>query len=187
MFCPKCKNYLDISRNTPIVIDKSTNDIIITDVSKIYDFANLEQTEQNYVITFSEDTLKKHPKFTKLSAINKKNILTFYEKYKKEDSNMYKKVYFSCNRCGYQSVIQPGTVIYSQDLERNNMLLTDEDYTLMTNDPTLPRTKDYICVNPKCISHDKKKYKDKEALLVRDPKTYRLTYVCSICHTNWTI
>jgi hypothetical protein len=196
MFCPKCKNYLDISRNAPIVVDKSTNSIIISEVSKIFDFVNtdttetiepIEITDQKYIVTFSEDMLKKYPKFVKTNAANKKKILAFYDKYKKEDINMYKKVYFICNRCGYQTIIQPQTILYSQDLDRNSLILTDDDYTLMTNDPTLPRTKDYVCINPKCITHDKKKYKEKEAILVRDSKTYRLTYVCCICHTNWTI
>ena len=44
MFCPKCKNYLDISRNAPIVVDKSTNSIIISEVSKIFDFVNTDTT-----------------------------------------------------------------------------------------------------------------------------------------------
>lgn len=185
MFCTKCKHYLDISR-VPTA-DKSSSDIIITDVSKMFDYVNSDDTEQHYIITFNVDVLKKHPKYTKANATNKKNILDFYEKFKKEDISMYKKVYFVCNKCGYQITIHPGTVLFSQDIERNNLLLTNEDYSLMLNDPTLPRTKDYICVNTNCISHDKKKFKDKEAVLIRDPKTYRLTYVCNICHTNWTL
>ena len=53
------------------------------------------------------------------------------------------------------------------------------------NDPTLPRTKDYICHNAKCISH--KNLENKEAIFFREGKSYITRYVCCNCHSNWVI
>jgi len=49
----------------------------------------------------------------------------------------------------------------------------------------LPRTKDFTCKNSNCITH--KDSKLKEAVFLKIPKSYNLTYVCTTCHYSWNL
>ena len=53
------------------------------------------------------------------------------------------------------------------------VISNDDDVKHRINDPTLPRTKDFICPNSKCISNTKKT--DKEVLINKEAVFYRPT------------
>ena len=67
--------------------------------------------------------------------------------------------------------------------DKINTIRTLEDNKLISMDPTLPRTKDYSCKNVNCVTH--KNIKDKEAVFLRIPKTYNLSYICTKCYYSW--
>ena len=67
--------------------------------------------------------------------------------------------------------------------DKANNIRRLDDNKLLALDPTLPRTRDYTCKNVNCITH---KSKDKkEAVFLRIPKSYNLSYVCTQCNYSW--
>ena len=178
-FCPECNFNLNI---TKILSKKTISNIINIDNSDT--FINLvlnnnSELENNIKILFSKNSLTVNPKFTKLNSKSKEQILKQYEKF---SSNIdVSNGYFICHNCGYYSNINPGTIIYSSG---SNKLEEKNNYSLLCQDKTLPRTKDYICVNKSCKSHDKSN--DKEAVFYRsNTHNYQLNYICCICKTHW--
>lgn len=96
---------------------------------------------------------------------------------------------FSCNNCGYSETINKSVKLYEIDFNKKNdnsdLDLDLEDLKILSNDPTLPRTKDYTCKNINCITqHDTL---NKEAIFFRDNNSYLVNYVCTVCNSKWTI
>ena len=93
---------------------------------------------------------------------------------------------FFCSNCGYKKKINDSLKLY--ELNKNNSiseLTTIEDNKILAQDPTLPRTKDYICKNINCISHKDKK--NREAVYFRDPKNFSINYICNVCYYKWEV
>ena len=59
------------------------------------------------------------------------------------------------------------------------------DNKLICKNPILPRTRDYTCKNPKCLTL--KDDSKKEAVFYKDENTYKTVYVCCNCFTNWSL
>ena len=60
-----------------------------------------------------------------------------------------------------------------------------ENNMILAQDPALPRTKDYSCKNLNCITHQDKK--SKEAVFYREPNSFKLNYLCTVCNFSWSI
>ena len=113
-------------------------------------------------------------------------------------SNMYKQIvkfqksvstfYLSCTNCSTTYFLEPGTMIDSINYEKS-AVITDDDVKIRNLDPSLLRTKDYICPNSKCITNTKSSDKDvminKEAVFYRSGKEYNIKYICCQCNTQW--
>ena len=96
------------------------------------------------------------------------------------------KINFFCNNCGYKKEISESLKLY--EINKNNnieKISSIEDNKILVQDPTLPRTKDYICKNINCISH--KNTKNKEAVYYRTQNSYTINYVCTVCFFEWQI
>ena len=66
-------------------------------------------------------------------------------------------------------------------------MLQDEETKIKCHDPTLPRTKDFICPNSSCVNNTDsiEILKNKEAVFYRNQTEYNLKYICCQCYTQW--
>ena len=175
-FCPKCKYSLDISRN--ISNDKTVK--IIT-APKIFINQILENKLSNIRINFTEKELKKEKEFNKLDSKNKQILL---DEFSNSLSNNINTAYFECKTCQYITQIKPGTIIYKSSKTISDKTINNFDK--YCSDKTLPRTKDFICPNAKCVTNKKSEMANKEAIFFRQKSnSYELTYLCCSCNTSW--
>lgn len=89
--------------------------------------------------------------------------------------------YFFCRNCSITVPIKPKTVIYVKHFSGENVE-DNPDYSLMTNDPTYPRTKNYICPNKVCSAN---KAGDKREAIITKNNVGQAVYVCTLCKFNW--
>ena len=175
-FCPKCDFKLDINKNIPI--DYKNNDKI--NISDINIFINLcinDELQINNKLNFTIKDLSNNNKFSSLSKELQNEIMN---KFKNNNNNHG---YLLCNNCQYITKLNNKTVIYHNVISDSNYN-HNIDYPYL--DKTLPRTKDFICPNKKCLSH--KNNSDKEAVFYRSMKnSYEIQYNCSTCNTKWNL
>jgi hypothetical protein len=142
---------------------------------------------------YNERDLLKHPDFQKLSSKNREMVLGAVQHMLPEESKKVKssasstagKLYYACNNCGYQTPLVAGTLVYKQNVVAATETVSDYDkYRSMTDDPTLPRTRNYTCPNKKCPS-----LKDPnlcESVAIRPSnRSYRLINICCACKHAW--
>jgi hypothetical protein len=142
-------------------------DIDNLDINKFFaspSFKKLKSDEKEYVYNKIQDILPK----------NKKKIM----KLTKND-NTSNLAFFVCANCSFTRKIEPGTLIFSRTSTAINYGV--DDYDDMENILTLPITRNYICPNDKCPSHED--YNKKEAVFFRVNNTYAVKYVCITCKT----
>jgi aspartate carbamoyltransferase regulatory subunit len=115
---------------------------------------------------------------TKIKAVNK----SFFSKDKQTaDVKNVSYSYFNCRYCSNYEKIIAGTLIYSKEYDTN--ITTDiVDYSLAVNDPTLSRTRNYICKNKKCVTH---KDPSKTEAVITKNTLGQIIYVCTVCVTDW--
>ena len=174
-FCPKCNFMLDICNNV------SSNLLIeIKSSEEFIDLLNnINELNFNYKIKFKLSDLQKNKNFNKLNDSDKNRILSNFNKLSKSNN-----ILFFCNNCNYIEPMENGKILFTSSYINNKINLANEKKIII--DPTLPRTKDFICPNKKCSSNLKKK-NNKEAIFYRpDPKSYKLIYVCVSCFQKWT-
>ena len=91
---------------------------------------------------------------------------------------------FNCLNCNNKSSINETIRLYNLDLQgESSNVWSFEDCKILSQDPILPRTKDYNCKNINCITHKSKDLK--EAVFLRMPKSFNLTYICATCYYSW--
>lgn len=74
---------------------------------------------------------------------------------------------FKCNNCNNIQPIKKTILLYNLNIEdKNTFPKTLENNEFICNDPILPRTHDYTCKNPNCITH--KNIKSKEAVFYKE-------------------
>ena len=175
-FCPKCNFILDISNKISSNILQEIN--TVEELIELVD--NDSDLDYNYKIKFKLNDLEKNKSFLKLNEKNKVNVLNNFNKIDNKNS-----FYFFCNNCNYIEPIKNGKILFSSSNNNSNNIHLPNDENIIL-DSTLPRTKDFICPNTKCITNSKKK-NTKEAIFFRpDPKSYKLMYICITCSQKWT-
>lgn len=181
-FCKKCNFVLNITKKQ--LSEDEKNHYKITTVESFLNYVKYNITEANQTIDMQIDreSLKE-----KLLTKFKKNPEKVEELIKQYEIISSKKnnfdVYLICNNCNSAYTINPKTVILKTNLGEVQFKEVNLDYK--TQDPTLPRTKDYICHNQKCPTH--KDLVNKEAVFFREGKGYLTKYVCCICKEAWVI
>ena len=188
-FCKYCKYSLNISK-TPLNTDEKVIYTIET-MDQYLNYLKNVSTEINHEIELKIDieTLK-----SKLMGKYKKNIKKVDELLKNYDSLKMKQdkthdtnIYFICQNCNSSFEIEPGTIILSTNLDVSNQQIQQYDLKFKILDPTLPRTKDFICVNKECNSN-KDEFLDtvnREAVIFRENKSFITRYVCTTCLSDW--
>ena len=196
-YCKYCQDLLkivknkDYDNNTLRKINKE--DIINILINKLNaKDGDYIDSEYNYQIDFSVDEIDS----ISISASNIKKLKMSKEEIKEEliilyneivkdnkDANLFNLV---CNNCSMTYYLRPGTIVDSVNLTDSNFV-QDEIPSIRVHDPTLFRTKDFTCVNRKCISNtdnSKKIQTEKEAVFYK-LNTHNIKYICSQCNTQW--
>ncbi len=78
--------------------------------------------------------------------------------------------------------MKPQTIIYTRSFSQNEEA-DAEDYSYAIHDPTLRRTRNYICPNEKCVTHNKPEIR--EAGLTKNLME-KIVYVCIPCGHHWS-
>ena len=186
-FCKYCNYTLNISK-TPLNSDEKVVYTIET-MDQYLNYLKNVSTEINHNIELKIDleTLK-----SKLMGKYKKNIkkveeiLKSYETLKnKQDSTQDTNIYFICQNCNSSFEIEPGTIILSTNFDESNQNIQQHDFSFMIEDPTLPRTKDYICPKKECESHKSENNIKREAVIFRESKSFITRYICTMCLSDW--
>jgi hypothetical protein len=118
----------------------------------------------------------------KINEVDKDLIRKFYKNNIKKNISKYNLV---CSTCGHEYILKPETIIYSLNFKNQHSTFNDDIEELVElkfNDPTLPRTKDYICQHSKCesnqVNFDTSK---KEAVMYRANRSFHMKYACLVC------
>ena len=176
--CDKCNFLLSIAKVS------NTQTIKILTPNEFLSALKLDEVVE-YDIKLERNELETY--LTKKNIKDATDILSKYDSMRSKKQSINKYI-IKCTSCGENYKLYPETVIYSLNFGKQQTSNNDIDIDLRLNDPTLPRTKDYICPNSKCETNSKKfNNNDKEAVIYRTSKTYHLKYACSNCKTSWNI
>jgi DNA-directed RNA polymerase subunit M/transcription elongation factor TFIIS len=187
-FCPNCNNIFDITKsatqtggandNEEKIIESILNnepvDIKILDaldmdnLVKSNSYKKLKQKHKEFVFNKLQD----------LMPVEKKKIVKEYLNKPQGD-----KAFFICKNCGYLKQIEENTLIFSKVSNDVAESYTTSDFTEMSYSDILPRTRKYICPNPKCISAQD--YSKREAVFFRLNNTFKVKYICLACQTTF--
>ena len=91
---------------------------------------------------------------------------------------------FKCDNCNYSKQIIETTLLYQITMDNKlEKIYTLDENELITKDPLLPHTRDYICKNPSCITH--KNNDIKNYIFYKEKNSYKVNYICCVCYYNW--
>ena len=90
-------------------------------------------------------------------------------------------LYGECNNCGNVEPLKDS--IIQENIYKTSGFQDFASKSNMVYDPSLPHTITKQCPNENCPS--RKDNKLQEAVVVTNPKTIKLTYICTICKTEW--
>jgi hypothetical protein len=170
----------DVVKQVLLELEPKKKKYINSDIQFSVNFSEL--ILKNYISSFDKKLLEKYnitfDKFKTLVLNKFQEII----KQQREVTNFIRQ----CSNCGSSFFLEPETVIYSINYERS-YLFQDDETRIKCNDPTLPRTKDFICPNEKCITNTEsiKILQNKEAVFYRNQYEYNLKYICCDCFTQW--
>jgi len=187
-FCPNCSSLLEIVQDNTLPVQsggvnyetviesilsnidnidsikKTLNNIEIKDILKSSDYKSLSLNNQELLYNIFEEILPPNKK--KISSIIANKSENIYD------------IFYKCNDCSYNKIIEPKTLIYSESVKREESHLTDLSYLI--DDPLYPRTKNYTCINKDCESHTST---NKMALFKR--MNNKKLLICEICKHQW--
>jgi hypothetical protein len=174
-FCKKCSYLLDISRSSIKVQDERKV------IDKIPDALKLIEDNKDlslYKANFQKNELSKNKRYQKLSDENKNKLNQLFNDVISSGAE------FKCENCNYIKPITETMLLYQIGSENKLIKVKSfEQNKLMTKDPLLPHTKDYICKNSECATHKDDKLKD--SVFYKDKNSYKINYICGLCYYNW--
>jgi Zn finger protein HypA/HybF involved in hydrogenase expression len=178
-FCPNCNYSFDISKSS-----KQEDENVKRALKKSEALKEFENNKDNFTNFkadgFTLEDIQKNPKYKKLTEDDKKLFSVIFQN---NDTHLNPEgAQFLCNNCNFIQPITETILLYQYNLTKTeSKIISLEENQLICKNPILPRTHDYICKNPDCDSHTKKK----EAIFYRDKDSYKINYVCCICYYNW--
>jgi len=189
-FCPKCSYTMEISKS-----NEKKKEEIITNITTFINtiLNNSDEDNKSYAnnisnMSFTIEQLSNNIKFKKIDESKQQKILNIFNIVIKNKQLYGKDIKNKCLNCGYIEPLTPGSILYHKSFNNSsNVNRTVLNKNLLCNDQTLPRTKMYICPNKSCITNIEGNEIMREAIMKRDNKTYKLTYICCICNTMWNI
>ena len=174
-FCPSCSYSFDIVKSS----QTSQKDVRIN-VEKIAEALKLFEANEDmskYVASFSREDTNKNKKYQKYDDNQKAKFNLIFEELISSGAE------FKCNNCNNIQPIKETILLYNINMEEKNKMRTLEENEFICKDPILPRTHDYNCKNPNCITHkDKSK---KESVFFKEKNSFKVNYICTVCYYSW--
>lgn len=187
-FCDKCNYLYDVTKevsNKQIggkindALNVIFNKFTLGEKIQIKDLKNITNKDIKDDLRFDEMTKKDQKKFTSwIKTVDKTFFLE--DKNAEEDQKADATAYFICKNCKRYVIIEPATLIYRKNYGEN--IIEAEDYSYSSYDSTLPRTKNYICKNANCETHNN--INIREAVITKNI-TDQVVYVCTVCKLDW--
>ena len=194
-FCKYCNDMLKITKNKhyktnaaiDISVEEMTNLLLEQYKSEANSYYNGENT---YAVNFNAkqlmmtniDEIKKM--FPNKSEIEiRTDLNSLYDDVVKDskDSNQFN---LTCNTCSVSYHMRPDTLLDSINFVTTTSN-TDESAEIRFHDPTLFRTKNFICPNKNCITRtdmSDKVQKNKEAVFYKpNTRSHSVKYICKDC------
>lgn len=181
-FCDRCHNLFDVTRTvkTTNSSDKGTQ----KKIKQIFDAVNADEPIDEKILKgITIDIIKSDDQFSSLTTAKQKYLTDLIADLGTDETDVTKKVFYSCNICGHSRPIDPGTVVYYKNYEPTPGFNVSTDYSIYCTDNTLPRTKKYVCANNKCESLNNPGVR--EAVMIKTVRS-ELVYVCCACKTYWS-
>lgn len=193
-YCKYCQDVLDIVKN-----DNYDPETIELTVDGLVNILKEQQNAKNgmyvndtsYQVKFSPDEIDKinfdEKRFKNMTEdAFKLELHNLYEEIIKgnKNANMFN---FQCSNCAMTYYLQPGTIVTSNNFVETSYIV-DETPEVRVNDPTLHRTKNFICVKKTCITNTDKSEKvqmAKEAVFYKLGTEHNTKYICTHCKTRW--
>jgi hypothetical protein len=175
-FCPSCSYSYDITKSSTTVSKDSRIEILkMTEAIKIYD-ENKDMSK--YIALFNRDDTSKNKKYQKFDDKQKVIFNQIFDVLTSSGAE------FKCNNCNNIQPITSTVLLYNLNMEnKNNLTKTIEENEFICNDPILPRTHDYTCKNPNCITH--KDITLKESVFYKEKNSFKVNYICTVCYFSW--
>ena len=172
-----CNNILDCIKSLNILSEKKI-------IKKCSDLIKLIESNDDlsiYKAEFNKNEILENKKYLKYDDNLKIKINLLFN----QSSNLNASAEYKCMNCGYSKPIIETTRLYYNNLDNDNLTFIKslEENELISNDPLLPHTKDYVCKNPNCITHKQLELKD--SVFYKDKHFYKVNYICCICFYNW--
>ena len=192
-YCKYCSDTLQITKNINLSIEdkiKPINDVkdLIKIVLEEEPETNIINSDFQYSINWPESNILEYKYDNNLNNEEfKQKLFNKYRKIIKSQKNI-SKFYLACSNCETTYFLEPETLLYSINFEKSALNI-DENILIRNQDPLLPRTKDFICPNVKCVNNvkqnNKKVMMEKEAVIYRMNKEYNIKYICCQCNSQW--
>lgn len=208
-YCPNCDNILDIGKNQPKNQNKSailntptsvsdseqeSRDDIITEV--VNKMINDDKVTLSHISTLdvdrkvlkqmflSNDLYKTLDKKVKTTVTQKIEELLSARADADEKDNNSIAAYYICKKCHYSKKIENQTLILTRNSEAtaNDGYINMNKYKNACHNEILPLTRQYICTNKACKSHDD--HELREAVIFRTSKT-QTWLMCNACQNYW--
>jgi len=174
-FCPSCSYSFDIVKSS----QTSQKDVRVN-IEKIAEALKLFEANEDmskYVASFSREDTNKNKKYQKFDDNQKAKFNLIFEELISSGAE------FKCNNCNNIQPIKETILLYNINMEEKNKMRTLEENEFICKDPILPRTHDYNCKNPNCITHkDKSK---KESVFFKEKNSFKVNYICTVCYYSW--
>jgi hypothetical protein len=175
-FCPSCSYSFDIVKSS--ATNQKDSRIKIDKLSEAFKkFEDADEDFSKYVAMFSREETNKNKRYQKLDEPQKVNFNQIFEELSAGTAE------FRCNNCNNVQQIKETILLYNINMEENAKVKTLEENEFICKDPILPRTHDYTCKNPNCITH--KDSKKKEAVFLKEKDSFKVNYICNVCYYSW--
>lgn len=171
-FCPKCTFVLNLQKNIERKEITNLEELILI----------LLENKDNIKTSIKFSSITDSKTFKELNEQEKNIVKTNYNFF----TSLNKVGFYKCNNCGYFENIKNGTVLIDNESNYEHKPSSDLFLKLQKNNPILPRTKDYICLNKECETNTKNS-KDREAVFYRIGNSYQIKYLCCICNNEWIV
>lgn len=193
-YCKYCQTLLTIEKNhdynneNNLIINLDLNGFLELVYQKLNNEDDYNDNEYMYSLFFNESDLKNVKLDTSFYSedVIRSKIDEIYDGIIKENKNIHP-FHYVCKTCSKTYLLKPNTEIDVLKLYSSNMVRDDKPH-IRKHDPTLFRTKDFICVNQNCITNTDKSDETlllKEAVFYKLGNTHNVNYICCTCNTHW--
>jgi hypothetical protein len=175
-FCPSCSYSFDIVKSSSSTV--KDNRISIDKLADALKKFESNEDLSKYVASFSREDTNKNKKYQKLTEAEKAKFNQIFEEITSTGAE------FKCNNCNNIEPIKKTILLYSYNIEENQTNIKSlEENEFICKDPINPRTHDYTCKNPNCITH--KDTNKKEAVFYKEKGSFKVKYICCVCYFSW--